>query len=116
MNWKECFLQRRRTITGGKAVAVNVVLGYAEDEVADRPNTSPQDLPTAMSKKTPPGLESFRMGPHIRIMTRCITTWPISGLAPETLAWPGRIRFPGSGDDFDRFWLRGGPRAGEGMM
>jgi hypothetical protein len=35
----------------------------------------------------PPGLETIWMGGPIHIVTRCIATWLISGLAPETLAW-----------------------------
>jgi len=41
MNWKECFLQWVWTNAGGKSLAVNAVLGYAEDEVAGQPRTGP---------------------------------------------------------------------------
>jgi len=41
MNWKEYFLQWVWTNAGGKSVAVNAVLGYAEDEVAGQPRTGP---------------------------------------------------------------------------
>jgi len=55
------------------------------------------------------------MGPPIRIVTRCIATWPISGLAPEPSHVPGRVTFPGSGEDFNRFWILGGPRAEDSL-
>jgi hypothetical protein len=86
MNRKECFLQWVWTNAGGKSVAVNAVLGYAEDEVAGRPWTGPSESLDCDAQKDPRGLETIWMGPHIRIMTRCISTWPISGLAPEILA------------------------------
>jgi hypothetical protein len=85
MNWKECFLQWVWTNAGGKSVAVNAVLGYAEDEVAGQPKTGPAGSLDCHVQKDPPGLETIWMGPPIRIMTRCISAWPIFGLAPETL-------------------------------
>ena len=51
------------------------------------------------------------MGPPIRIVTRGISAWLISGLAPETLACAGENQVSREGDDFGRFWLFGGPRA-----
>jgi hypothetical protein len=85
MNWKECFLQWVWTNAGGKSVAVNAVLGYAEDEVAGQPRTGPAGSLDCHVQKDPPRLETIWMGPPIRIMTRCISAWPIFGLAPETL-------------------------------
>jgi len=32
------------------------------------------------------------MGPPIRIVTRCISAWRISGLAPETIPAAGTIK------------------------
>ena len=65
---------------------MNVVLGYAEDEVAGQSRTGSAGSLDSDTEKDPPGLGSFLMGPHIRIVTRCISAWAISGLASETLA------------------------------
>jgi len=64
----------------------------------------------------PRGLETIWMGPPIRIVTRCISAWPISGLAPETLSCARENQVSWEGDDFDRFRLLGGPRAGEYLI
>jgi hypothetical protein len=85
MNWKEYFLQWVWTNAGGKSVAVNAVLGYAEDEVAGQPRTGPAGSLDCHVQKDPPGLETIWMGPHIRIVTRCTSAWRNFGLAPEAL-------------------------------
>jgi hypothetical protein len=64
MNWKESFLRQEGTNAAGNVTAVNAVLGYAEDVVASQPGMGPQDLSTAMSKKTRVGSKRFGWGPH----------------------------------------------------
>jgi hypothetical protein len=71
---------------------VNAVLGRAEDEVAGQPRTGSAGSLDSDTEKDPPRLESFLMGPHIRIVTRCLSAWPISGLASKTLPSAGTIK------------------------
>jgi hypothetical protein len=56
------------------------------------------------------------MGPPIRIVTRCISAWLISSLAPETLSGARENQVSWEGDDFGRFWISEGPRVGDRLI
>ena len=63
MNGKESLLRHEGTNAGGNVTTVNAVLGGAEDAVAGQPETGPQGLSTAMSKKTRVGSNRFGWAP-----------------------------------------------------